>query len=65
MDTKRTKIANTIGHAIEMIDLALPPRRDTCVSIMSYDHPENLATKTYFTDSDIAAMQSIWGVEDE
>ena len=64
-DAERMTIVHEIGHAMGLIDLARDPRWDTYDSIMSYNHPENLPIQTWFTDADIAAMQSIWGVEDD
>lgn len=58
-------IVHEIGHALGLDDLAFDPRWDTYDSMMSYNHPSELPLNTWFTQNDINAMQSIWGVEDD
>ena len=64
-DAEKLTIVHEIGHAIGLDDLAYDPRWDTYDSIMSYNHPATLPFQTWFTDADIAAMQTIWGIEDD
>ena len=64
-DPEKMTIVHEIGHALGLLDLAFNPEWDTYDSIMSYNHPRDLAIQTWFTDADIKAMQSIWGVEDD
>ena len=62
---ERLTIVHEIGHALGLIDLAFDPKWDRHDSIMSYNDPEGVDYNTWFTDADIAAMQSIWGVEND
>ena len=65
VDSEKMTIVHEIGHALGLLDLGYNPLWDTYDSIMSYNHPNNLPMQTWFTEADIKAMQSIWGLEDD
>ena len=62
-DSEKMSIVHEIGHALGLMDLAYDSAWNTYDSIMSYNHPRESPIQTWFTDADIKAMQSIWGVE--
>ena len=64
-ENEKNTIVHEIGHAFGLIDLGYDSRWDRHDSIMSYNNHEGLPINTWFTDADIAAMQSIWGPEDD
>ena len=64
-DSEKQTIVHEIGHALGLLDLAFDPAWNTYDSIMSYNHHRELPIQTWFTEADIKAMQSIWGVEDD
>jgi len=62
---EKSTIVHEIGHALGLSDLAYDNRWNSYDSMMSYNHPEGLPPNTWFAEADIAAFQTIWGVEDD
>lgn len=63
-DEEKMSIVHEVGHALGLIDLGFDSEWDHYDSIMSYNRREGLPPNTWFSESDIKAIQSIWGVED-
>lgn len=63
-DTEKDSIVHEIGHALGLKDLGFDPKWDNHDSVMSYNLHDGVLSKTWFTEADIKAMQSIWGAED-
>ena len=63
-DTEKDAIVHEIGHALGLKDLGFDPKWDNHDSVMSYNLHDGVLSKTWYTEADINAMQSIWGAED-
>ena len=63
-DTEKDSIVHEIGHALGLKDLGFDPKWDNHDSVMSYNLHDGVLLKTWYTEADINAMQSIWGAED-
>ncbi len=57
---EKSTIVHEIGHALGLSDLAYDNRWDRYDSIMSYNHPDGLPRNSWFTEADIAALQTVW-----
>ena len=62
-DAEKSAIVHEIGQALGLKDLFYDLRWDRWDTIMSDNLANEYGFNTWFTDADIAALQSIWGVE--
>ena len=63
-DIEKDAIVHEIGHALGLKDLGFDPKWDNHDTVMSYNLHDGVLFRTWFTEADINAMQSVWGVED-